>query len=64
MRKPSLQPGIRFGRLAFVDVIGMATDGSDLWRCLCDCGQTKHASAHDLLSGDIRHCGCGGHHAA
>lgn len=28
------------------------------WNCVCDCGNTKVANAHELVSGDTKSCGC------
>lgn len=28
------------------------------WLCLCECGNFRHATTHELTHGIIRHCGC------
>lgn len=50
--------GQRFGRLIAKEVTGKAQNGSYLWRCTCDCGQEKIATASHLRGGLIQSCGC------
>lgn len=55
-----IQPGERFGKLTVIGVAPRATDGEPLleWECRCDCGQTTRASAHYLVRGRKKSCGC------
>jgi hypothetical protein len=49
----------RFGRLVAVTRDdGINSNGVNLWRCLCDCGNYKIASVHDLRRGKTTSCGC------
>ena len=50
--------GQRFGRLIAKEITGKAKNGSYLWRCICDCGQEKIATASHLRGGLIQSCGC------
>lgn len=49
--------GVRFGRLTAKQVIGRM-GSSSVWKCDCDCGGTKEATASDLKRGSVRSCGC------
>lgn len=51
-------PGKRFGRLVVIERHGSAKYGGTIWRCRCDCGTEKIATANSLRSGDTRSCGC------
>jgi hypothetical protein len=50
--------GTRFGHL----VASIPTTGrrrsSVVWECSCDCGKTYLVASTDLVSGDVRSCGC------
>ena len=52
----------RFGSLVAVARVGSKTHPngrkSAIWRCLCDCGNTTHALASALKSGQHGSCGC------
>ena len=51
--------GKRFGKLVVIEDDGSRTNnGSILWKCLCDCGETTHATAAKLESGAKKSCGC------
>jgi len=49
--------GKRFGRLLVKKRIGVK-HGAALWRCQCDCGNSKMSSSADLRSGHTTSCGC------
>lgn len=50
--------GQRFGSLVALESTGVKKKGSFLWRCECDCGNTKDVSVSDLGSGQYKSCGC------
>lgn len=51
--------GKRFGKLVVVGDDGTRTNnGSIMWHCSCDCGETTHATAAKLESGAKKSCGC------
>lgn len=49
--------GQRFGRLT---VLGEPRTGErgTVWKCLCDCGEICFKVSADLISGNVRSCGC------
>ena len=58
MAKPRLDvTGRRFGRLVAQEVIGSTHRGT-VWRCICDCGNTKVVPIKDLRTGHTKSCGC------
>lgn len=58
--KPALAifTGQRFGRLTVTEPAGSDKIRNALWRCLCDCGNAKVATASNLFSGKTKSCGC------
>ncbi len=59
MAKAKDLSGRRFGKLApLCPTEKRADQGSVVWRCLCDCGNTCEVSARRLLRGKVRSCGC------
>lgn len=48
----------RFGSLVAIESTGVKKKGSFLWRCKCDCGNTKDVSVSDLGMGKCQSCGC------
>ena len=51
--------GQRFGKLVVLSPTEKRMDnGSIVWRCQCDCGNTAEASARRLTRGKARSCGC------
>lgn len=49
--------GYRFNRLVAIEKAGK--QGSHLlWRCLCDCGNTKLVTSNNLAQGRTGSCGC------
>lgn len=56
--------GMRFGRLECIyPTEERGENGSILWFCRCDCGNTCLVSVHQLRSGNKKSCGCLGHPA-
>lgn len=52
--------GRRFARLLVLAFDGRDSMGNYLWRCRCDCGNTKVVATHALRSGNTVSCGCWG----
>lgn len=50
--------GKRFNKLVVLSDCGRSSDGSVLWLCKCDCGNTIKARGRQLKVGDIVSCGC------
>lgn len=50
--------GEKFGRLTVVEPIGRTNNGTIVYKCLCDCGNTHHASTNSLTQYVIKSCGC------
>lgn len=48
----------RFGRLRVLRDVGCNKRGSVLWKCLCDCGNTKIILGDNLRAGATKSCGC------
>ena len=53
----SVTEGHRFGRLTTVRSTGIQEDGSVLWECKCDCGNTISCSSVNLVRGNTVSCG-------
>lgn len=51
--------GKRYGKLVAIKPTGEITSGGIVWKCQCDCGNTKGVEAGYLNSGRIVDCGCG-----
>jgi hypothetical protein len=58
MRKSSIQPGQRFGKLVTVEVVGHGRPHGRLWLLKCDCGNTQKTSSARLNNNHVRSCGC------
>ena len=51
--------GQRFGRLTVIKDNGKrGKDGTIMWLCKCDCGNTKNVRTSNLTSGKTKSCGC------
>ena len=50
--------GQRFGRLIAVRPTEERRNGSIVWECKCDCGNTVYPTSASLSSGRTRSCGC------
>ena len=57
MVKPLELSGKRFGRLTVIEKNGRK-NGSILWKCKCDCGNTAIISGTSLKNGNTKSCGC------
>lgn len=59
MRKFENLTGQKFGRLTVVKLSDKRyQDGSKLWECKCDCGNTVYRIARTLKNGESKSCGC------
>lgn len=50
--------GRRFGKLTAVRPTDERRNGSIVWECKCDCGNTSFAAANRLQEGHVQSCGC------
>lgn len=50
--------GLRFGRLAILQLAEERRKGAVAWQCLCDCGNMTLATSHQLKTGAKKSCGC------
>jgi hypothetical protein len=50
--------GQRFTRWTVLEFSGKANDGTQLWKCRCECGTIKIVRETDLVSEHTRSCGC------
>jgi hypothetical protein len=50
--------GNKYGNLLVLEFAGTNKYRSSLWKCLCDCGNTKIISGSCLKNGDTKSCGC------
>ncbi len=47
----------KFGKLTAIKIIGKKSS-FNLWECLCDCGKITNKTSRDLISGNVKSCGC------
>ncbi len=63
-KKPRKNPryrdlkGRRFGKLLVLQRTDKRINGSVVWECACDCGNTAFASENNLVHGHQKSCGC------
>lgn len=50
--------GLRFGRLTVVEKIGFTSKREILFKCMCDCGNSKNIRGYSLRRGNTISCGC------
>lgn len=54
--------GRRFGKLVVIERVGYSTDKSGrkyiMWKCQCDCGNTKEIRSSSLIRGETVSYGC------
>ena len=50
--------GQRIGRLTVIKPTDERRNGSVMWECKCDCGNTAYVRAIALRSGNTASCGC------
>ena len=58
-RNPIDITGQRFGALVAQAPTARGHGSSVVWRCICDCGNTREAAAGPLRQERVRSCGCG-----
>ena len=55
-KKYHVQPGTRFGKLVTVEQVESSSNGSERWRCRCDCGRETKSTALSLCCGLSTKC--------
>ena len=50
--------GQRFGRLVVLKQTSYKKYNRTAWECMCDCGNNKIVTGHDLMSGNTKSCHC------
>lgn len=50
--------GMRFEKLLVIDRTESKKDGTAVWICRCDCGETRHIPGTKLRAGRAKSCGC------
>lgn len=58
MRKTSVRPGMRFGRLVVIARGPSLKSADSRWACQCDCGGAAVCFSASLRRGDSASCGC------
>lgn len=63
IKRPSLSPGMKFGRLTVIDFSHSALRkngkaGERVMDCRCRCGKMMKARTSSLYSGNTKSCGC------
>lgn len=60
MGRPAINlKGCRFGKLEVIEKDGKSNNGENLWKCLCDCGNTHHVATSKLTrKNPTKSCGC------
>lgn len=51
--------GHKFGKLTVMEVDGLATNKTYMWKCLCECGKEIITRGTILRNGTSKSCGCG-----
>ena len=49
---------LKFGRITALEETKKRQNRRIIWRCICDCGNEKEILSGELLSGNVRSCGC------
>lgn len=50
--------GQKFGHLEAIEMSGKTKCGASIWKCQCNCGNTKNIRGYHLIGKKIRSCGC------
>lgn len=50
--------GKRFNHLVVTEALKSRSCGSRVWKCKCDCGNFHNVTTHNLISGNVKSCGC------
>ena len=52
----------RFGKLTVINYVGTKRDKNNhvrnLWNCMCDCGKEHIVTDNNLITGNVKSCGC------
>lgn len=51
--------GQRFGKLTVLEYAGRDAHNNIMWKCKCDCGNTRKVQNGSLVHGKSKSCGCG-----
>lgn len=58
MRRNTINPGMKFGRLTTLRMSGRNSSGNMEWDCLCECGTETTVVGSKLINSHTRSCGC------
>jgi len=47
-----------FNKLTALEVVGKNKHNHIIWKCVCQCGNTKNVTTNALMSGNNKSCGC------
>lgn len=50
--------GKRFNRLVVIERVENTPNGQTAWKCQCDCGNITIVRRGNLISGEVKSCGC------
>lgn len=57
-RTGEIQPGLKFGYLTTIEIVGKSKNKTNIWKCRCDCGKEYKALTCFLKNGRNISCGC------
>jgi hypothetical protein len=64
MKRIDVKPGEKHNMLTFVRYAGYKKNGTEIWECKCDCGNTAFIRKTAVVSGRAKSCGCLNHKPA
>lgn len=57
-KRAKVEIGQKYSKLTVIEYLGLDSRNQRLWKCQCDCGNTKVVTTRALTSGHTRSCGC------
>lgn len=57
-KRRAIKIGEKIGRLTVIRLIGKKTNGTKIYECKCECGNTKRVVGAELRRGHTQSCGC------